>query len=1136
MKRISIFLLIFCGVSAHAQIMRKPSALVIATLPEWAQRMYGTDPNVFEVDRLYTSYYAAHPFIPTSHTRYHQFWRKENAAWVNDSGFIRKPLPGAGMPKARNLAVQSLPTVQWTLVGPDRTVNADQSKSPDQTNVYSISQCLRNPSVVYCGTEPGEIYKSTNAGQQWNLVTLNDPLNGGVTALCVHPQDPNHVLAGSGDYLFRSTDGGGTWQNVLTVSGLGVNEIHRDSLLPSRVWVASNKGFWVSTDNAASFQLILPNACYDVKTKPSNPQIVYVLQNNPGLDICSFYKSTDGGFTFSSITNGWYSSTDPNRSDGGARLAVTPANPNRVYAYLVGAAKANDYGFIGVYRSDDSGNSWQLPNGPAGGPYTTAHPNLAYGNPNWTYDQGFYNCALMANPNNADQILIGGLNLWRSNDGGQTFSSVAGYIGGPLNMHVDNQDFRVGVGGCWITNDGGINFSTDFYQTQPQILMNGVHGSEFWAFGTGWNEDVMVGGLYHNGTIAHHENYGDGVFLALGGGEPASGYVNPGNNKKVYSSDIGAVTLPGALPGNLSYGGVGMWPNESYWAAEASEMKFHPVYYNRVFIGRYHRLYKSEDGGATYSLLRTFGSDSLAPVSYIEIGTNNPNVMFVAQRPSSGLQGRLWKSTNGGQTWSQLTLPAGNSRRMVMSINPSNSDELWLGFPSAGNGQKVYRSTNGGATWTNQSNALFNNQEVRWILSIGQTQGGVFLFTTDGAYYRNNNTVWADASNGLPAYVNALYGRPFYRDGKVRLATYGRGVWEAALPDAPQTPLAQAMVDKPFMTQTCLPDSFHFEDHSILNHSGASWQWSFPGGSPSTSTLRNPAVYYAGVGTYQATLVVQNAAGNSDTSQITVGVQPYVLGNTLSEGFEGNFPPAGWWNTSTGNFAWARSTAAGGYQDSNNSLWFDNYSIDCQGAKTDFHIRFNAQAAGSNQVFFDHAYAIYGFPYSDTLQVWAYTNCGANGQLLFSKGGNDLATAPALTSGVFVPTASQWKTDTLELGSLANSTDLELVFRNVGRYGQALYVDNVLLPTLTARKPRAVGTDLLMAPNPLSRGDVLRFVQATPEPFAVEVWNSEGQLQWRENVAQGKQSSLDTHRLAAGMYLVVYESATRIETQKLVVR
>jgi hypothetical protein len=75
-----------------------------------------------------------------------------------------------------------------------------------------------------------------------------------------------------------------------------------------------------------------------------------------------------------------------------------------------------------------------------------------------------------------------------------------------------------------------------------------------------------------------------------------------------------------------------------------------------------------------------------------------------------------------------------------------------------------------------------------------------------------------------------------------------------------------------------------------------------------------------------------------------------------------------------------------------------------------------------------------------------------------------------------------------------------------------------------------------MAPNPLSRGEALRFVQATPEPFSVEVWNGEGQLQWRERVAQGRQPGLDTQRLAAGIYFVVYESASRIETQKLVVR
>ena len=112
--------------------------------------------------------------------------------------------------------------------------------------------------------------------------------------------------------------------------------------------------------------------------------------------------------------NGWYSSSDPARNDGGARLATTSADPNRIYAYLIGEAKANDFGYIGVYRSDDGGTSWTLPNGPAGGPYTTAHVNLAIGWADWTYHQGFYNCALMASPTNPDEILVGGLNLYKS--------------------------------------------------------------------------------------------------------------------------------------------------------------------------------------------------------------------------------------------------------------------------------------------------------------------------------------------------------------------------------------------------------------------------------------------------------------------------------------------------------------------------------------------------------------------------------------------------------------------------------------------------------------------------------------------------------------------------------------------------
>ena len=224
------------------------------------------------------------------------------------------------------------------------------------------------------------------------------------------------------------------------------------------------------------------------------------------MNICGFLKSTDFGATWTTQSNGWYSSVDPARNDGGARIALTPANPNRIYVYLIGESKANDYGFISIYKSDNAGSSWINAYGQDGGPYSATHPNLAIGTATWLYHQGFYNCAILANPNNADEILVGGLNLYRSTDGGASYTSVSGYVGGPLSLHVDNQDFRQVNGNTWITTDGGIYKSTDFLTTQPDFKMSGVHASDFWGFGAGWNEDVLVGGLYHNGNQGYHRS------------------------------------------------------------------------------------------------------------------------------------------------------------------------------------------------------------------------------------------------------------------------------------------------------------------------------------------------------------------------------------------------------------------------------------------------------------------------------------------------------------------------------------------------------------------------------------------------------------------------------------------------------
>src|SRR5262249_38711736 len=147
----------------------------------------------------------------------------------------------------------------------------------------------------------------------------------------------------------------------------------------------------------------------------------------------------------------------------------------------------------------------------------------------------------------------------------------------------------------------------------------------YWGFGMGWNEDVLVGGMYHNGNNAYHQNYASGEFLALGGGEAATGYVNPGINRKAYFSDIGGRLLPLSITGTVTGIPFGLSPNETYFSAESSEMEFHPHCYNIAYIGRDHKLWKTTDGGAAFALVDSFGTDPNSQVKYIEISRSNPD-------------------------------------------------------------------------------------------------------------------------------------------------------------------------------------------------------------------------------------------------------------------------------------------------------------------------------------------------------------------------------------------------------------------------------------------------------------------------------------------------------------------------------
>lgn len=261
-----------------------------------------------------------------------------------------------------------------------------------------------------------------------------------------------------------------------------------------------------------------------------------------------------------------------------------------------------------------------------------------------------------------------------------------------------------------------------------------------------------------------------------------------------------------------------------------------------------------------------------------------------------------------------------------------------------------------------------------------------------------------------------------------------------------------------FYTQTpitCPGTSVQFHDQTYF--SPTTWTWSFTGGTPSTSNLQNPTITYTTPGTYQVQLTASNANGSATctkNSYITVA-GPITL--PLLEGFTGaTYPPSGWseFDFQSDSVKWYRSTTVGGFGTSTQCIYFDNYNSDTKGKSDDIRTpKYDFSTLSSAQLKFDVAYARYDAQYSDSLRVSVSTDCGTTWTQVYFKGGTGLATAADNNAAIFMPTAAEWRTETINLSSFIGQGSVLVAFKNVGRYGQAIYLDNINITGVTAGAP-----------------------------------------------------------------------------------
>ncbi len=258
--------------------------------------------------------------------------------------------------------------------------------------------------------------------------------------------------------------------------------------------------------------------------------------------------------------------------------------------------------------------------------------------------------------------------------------------------------------------------------------------------------------------------------------------------------------------------------------------------------------------------------------------------------------------------------------------------------------------------------------------------------------------------------------------------------------------------------------TYSFTDKSIF--APTSWSWTFEGGTPATSTVRNPAnVVFNTPGIHNVTLTVTNARGtHSITKQIYV---PLVGVGTvpLVEGFEGPlFPPSGWdWVNRNGNPAvnWDVINGISAYGIGNRAMRFNNTELDARGFDDDILTpKLNLTGITGASLTFDVAYAPYFGPLEeggpdesifDTLEVYITDNCLNTSQRIYTKGGTALATYLPGLGDEFYPAPNQWRRDSIVIpAAYLNKPNVQIAFRNLGNYGHTIYVDNVNLSPLVS--------------------------------------------------------------------------------------
>ncbi len=691
--------------------------------------------------------------------------------------------------------------LRWQNIGPDRGGRS-----------IGVAGSTTRPNEYYFGATGGGLWKSTDGGATWRVVTDGKITSASVGAVAVCEADPDVVYIGTGetqirgniqqgDGVYKSTDGGSSWEHLGLKETQNISRIRIHPTDCNTVWIGAfgvhstpnpERGVYRTTDGGESFEKVLyrdeMSGAVDISVHPSNPDIVYAAlweawrkswgmsSGGPGSGL---FRSTDGGQSWEEITR------NPGMPQDGLigkiGVAVSPVDQNRVYAIV-----ENEEG--GVFVSNDGGDTWTR---------TNDERKLR--------QRAFYYTRIYADPMDVDRVYVLNTAFYRSDDGGETFGQT---IGVP---HGDNHDL-------WIAsddpdrmingNDGGANVSVNGGRSWTD---QDFPTAQFYRVITTAHEPYLVCGAQQDNSTAcvaplgwNHLSARGQPFFSVGGCE--SGYIAPHpNNPDIYYAGCYGGSLSRYDHSNGQTRAVNVWPENPM--GQSSEDLVERVQWTFPIVFSHHdsnvlytgtqKVWRTRTEGESWEAISpdltradpsTMGPSG-GPITKDQTGVETYATVF-AIAPSYHDPDVIWAGSDdgyvhvtrdGGGNWQKVTPPDAPDflRINTVEASPTTPGKAYVAgiryLVENDRSPYVWKTEDYGASWTKIVDGIPDDDFVRAVREDPERPGLLYAASERTVYVS-----WSDGAQWQPLTLNlptVQVADLVVKEDDLVIGTHGRSFW-----------------------------------------------------------------------------------------------------------------------------------------------------------------------------------------------------------------------------------------------------------------------------------------------------------------------------------------------------------------------